>query len=461
MSNTYSPFDRSFKNLTCDDLLHLKQTHEGWYVEYKSEMVSSSAIAKGVSAFANKNGGWLFFGVKEESASNSVAGEFPGLDIVEKDKIRQKIRSSCNAYLEPTPYYDVMFIDGPCKELELPENKTIAVLQIPKSMQTPHIHKDGRIYIRVSDSSEPKPETDPHLLASMFKRREKADEAINLWLGDGPEISEAESEWPQLRLLLTPDVWGQQGGYINATNEEIRDILKGKKAEDSGVTLPMNTVHSTSNGFIGRQVTGTDPSDIGISFQINRQLECEINFSPTSYKRFEDVNLDDLSDYLYVEDFVEILSDQNFQTAKVIDLNIIYQVLLAVTNTYLKLLRLGNCEPTFYAKIILLNGWRYIPFYDDKDVMEQFRTHGIPVLQSEHIMYPFGKGAESFLKVSKGSDDLCATAYSQAFEIMEGVFTLLGIDVYFGEGNLVEQKHIDFANLFNAGERTKKTPKKP
>ena len=139
MPNTYSPFDNSFKNLTCADLLKLKQTHEGWYVEYKSEMVNSSAIAKGVSAFANKNGGWLFFGVKEESASNNVAGEFPGLDITEKDKIRQKIRSSCNANLEPTPYYNIMFIDGPCKELNLPENKTIAVLQIPKSLSLIHI----------------------------------------------------------------------------------------------------------------------------------------------------------------------------------------------------------------------------------------------------------------------------------------------------------------------------------
>ena len=118
----------------------------------------------------------------------------------------------------------------------------------------------------------------------MLKRKEKADEAINRWIDDDPELSKAEQE-PSLRLILTPDVWGQKGGYLNATNEEIRSIFKTKKGDN--IFIPMDAVHSTSNGFIARQVTSKNPNHRGLSFQINRHLECEINFPLQIFKKYE------------------------------------------------------------------------------------------------------------------------------------------------------------------------------
>ena len=82
--------------------------------------------------------------------------------------------------------------------------------------------------------------------------------------------------------------------------------------------------------------------------------------------------------------------------------------------------------------------------------------HGIPVLQRDHIMHPVGKGTGSFLHILDKKDDMIARTYSQSFDIMVEILTLLGIDVYYGEGSFAEQKSIDFQNLVHAGERTKK-----
>lgn len=71
---SYRPFDKRIEDLSPEDLGVLEKVNEGWYVEYKSELVPATALAKAVSAFANTYGGWLFLGVKERSKTEAVAG---------------------------------------------------------------------------------------------------------------------------------------------------------------------------------------------------------------------------------------------------------------------------------------------------------------------------------------------------------------------------------------------------
>ena len=57
MPSEYSPFEKDIDDLKSEDLHLLKSVNEGWYVEYKRELVTASALAKAVSAFANTYGG--------------------------------------------------------------------------------------------------------------------------------------------------------------------------------------------------------------------------------------------------------------------------------------------------------------------------------------------------------------------------------------------------------------------
>ena len=172
MVQRYSPFDKAINDLQSADLAILKSVSEGWYVEYKSEMINASALAKAVSAFANTYGGWLFLGVKEQGKDNPVAGTFPGMPEKEVDGVLQRLRQSAAEHLNPTPTFQTKVLRGPCVEIGLAEGASVVAIEIPQSRITPHVHKDGRIYRRVADSSEPKPETDRFILDQLWRRNE-------------------------------------------------------------------------------------------------------------------------------------------------------------------------------------------------------------------------------------------------------------------------------------------------
>ena len=88
----YSPFDRPITDLHPADLAILTSVSEGWYVDYKRDLIGAGAMAKAVSAFANTYGGWLFLGVRERSKDDPVAGEFPGLSNKDVDVAQQRLR---------------------------------------------------------------------------------------------------------------------------------------------------------------------------------------------------------------------------------------------------------------------------------------------------------------------------------------------------------------------------------
>lgn len=193
---TYSPFDKDIRALRLDDLATLKSVSEGWYVEYKKEAVNTRALAKAISAFANTYGGWLFLGVEQLASDNPVAGSFPGIPENQLEAIQQRLRQSVAEYLSPTPYFETEIFRGPCSEIDLPEGKALVAIEIPQSHTTPHVHKDGRIYRRVGDSSEPKPETDRFVLDQLWRRSEPIRKMIRKWVERDPEFSEAEAKAP-------------------------------------------------------------------------------------------------------------------------------------------------------------------------------------------------------------------------------------------------------------------------
>ena len=192
MMQLYSPFDKAINDLQPADLSRLKDVSEGWYVEYKSKLVNPSSLAKAVSAFANTYGGWLFLGVKEHSKGDSVAGEFPGIPEIEVDSALQSLRHSVAEKLNPTPFFETRVLRGPCAEIGLTEGVSVVAIEIPQSQTAPHVHKDGRIYRRVADGSEPKPETDRFILDQLWRRSEPIREGTRKWVKHDPEFSDAE-----------------------------------------------------------------------------------------------------------------------------------------------------------------------------------------------------------------------------------------------------------------------------
>ena len=93
-------FKKRLEDIVADDLEVLKETAEGWYVEYKRELVRARAIAKSVTSFANQYGGWLFIGVDENEERK--AGTFPGVLVSESSSLTWRFAASNRARCSAT-----------------------------------------------------------------------------------------------------------------------------------------------------------------------------------------------------------------------------------------------------------------------------------------------------------------------------------------------------------------------
>ena len=242
MPSEYSPFDKDVKDLQSEDLSVLRSVNEGWYVEYKREATTASAMAKALSAFANTYGGWLFLGVDEARNDVSVAGDFVGIPEQSTEVVLQQLRQAASSSLNPTPYFRTNVLSGPCPIINLAPGTSIIVVQIPCSLTAPHVHKDGRIYRRVADGSEPKPETDRFVLDQLWRRGDVIRKAARKWIRRDPEFSKLEEKSPYLRLLLCVDPWQQKDPWLDASLSDISAVFHRNEA---GVaTMPFETVYS-------------------------------------------------------------------------------------------------------------------------------------------------------------------------------------------------------------------------
>lgn len=109
---------------------------------------------KSVSAFADTDGGTLFFGVDNDARVVGVANPQKDLEF-----ISEKI----NAHLDPVPVYSL-------NPVQTPEGRIILVLQIPAGAQTPYyLNLDGKRIAYVRRGNESIPAT-PHELFELVLR---------------------------------------------------------------------------------------------------------------------------------------------------------------------------------------------------------------------------------------------------------------------------------------------------
>ena len=447
--SSYTPFDRRLGSLEPSDLTVLREVNEGWYVEYKSGQITPRALAKAISAFANTYGGWLFIGVREKSKHESIAGSFPGIRNVDLDAMQQRIRQSSAEYLNPTPHFLTQTLRGPCDKIELDEDSSIIAIQIPQSHTAPHVHKDGRIYRRVADSSEPQPESDRFTLDQLWRRGDDVRDRISGWVENDPEFSKGESETPYVRLLFCIDPWGQHDCWLDAPLPRIRNLIMGE-------SVPFDTFHTTADGFFARQVNNNDPHNFVLSWRIQRNLACEIVIPIPLYARDSiDLIALELDGYDNVHKFTGALTTQGYQNPRVADLNFLMSLLVDFVAKYRRLLTLGNAEKfDFYFKVRVLNVWRTLPFVDVEEIIDEYEEFGLPICMDEHITYPPQNGPDSFqLVTDRYAEESSAPGIVQAQLIFTWIALALGVPALIEAEAPGNTRVISSADLIAAGQR--------
>ena len=165
-------FDNDFDSLVEADIYSLKERNysEGLFAEYKLGWIDNKKITKSISSFANSHGGYLFIGIKA-NRSHNLPESFPG--VPPKDGLKEKIKDICRSHIDPPPLFKTAIVD-------LSNGNVILVVKVEESDDPPHITKDGRIYIRTPESSDPIPENDRHAINRLYEKSSNAEKKYDV-----------------------------------------------------------------------------------------------------------------------------------------------------------------------------------------------------------------------------------------------------------------------------------------
>lgn len=435
---SYSPFDKPLGELNATALAVLREIPESWHVEYKQQINDGKTLAKSISALANTYGGWLIIGAAEQGAGDSAVREFPGLGRDETAKLQQRLGESINAHLQPVPHYDHRELNGPCEAISLEADRSIVVVHVPMSVRTPHIHSDGRVYERVGDTSQPRPISDRSRLDELYRRGDQVRTEIADWVNDDPEFSTAENEIPYLRLLLLPDPWNRKYRPLPKSLREFSEVLHQPESN-----LPRSTfdsVYTTNDGYVARQIVDNDPRILGLTLRIRRDYSFEAIIPLNTYRATADGLRDALgSRYEHVEAYIQLLEDKGYwrgefpTTVDVVDLNRVLNVFLMIAAHYRSLLGLVTADRDYHFKARVLQAWRKVPFLDALPIIDKFSRHGVPTLLEDEITIPPGSDPDSFklLTLGLGRDSPLGpevqSAIGQGTEMFLHTLSALGI----------------------------------
>ncbi len=394
----FNPFDVDFMELEVSNLETLKNVAEGWYVEYKSQLTSPKKIAKSLAAFANHYGGWLFYGIMESQDRSNFAGSFPGIKKSQIPKCLEDIRNAARNSINPTPYFESRVLEGPCPEIGLSDEYSIIIVLIPIGKDAPYIHSDGRVYRRVADSSDPKPETDRFILDNLSQRRKAASKALSSFLKERPIASKGEDETSFLHLYLMTDPLGLSGKYVDLSFEKFKELMSDPESTGIGISITFDNIFTMSDGFIARQVHINDPYNLVLTwhYYLDGSALVTIPLSSTSISEYPSSELINfLKDYNEGKNVLEEIGRQRLNSGRLLDINNLFYLVSAIVGQYKKLISESKIEGPVYTKAALKNIWRRVPFFDTSPYVKYIKENGFPLIQFNEEFAPPGDTFES------------------------------------------------------------------
>jgi hypothetical protein len=452
MRNDYNPFSKGFDDIEPKDLSQLSSVAEGWYVEYKREVPSASGIAKSVTAFANTYGGWLFYGVAEKSKDDPVAGAFPGIAKHDADGILQRIRQAVANHSQPSPYFRAKALFGPVEALGLAEGRCVIVGHVPWGPEAPYIHKDGRIYRRVGDGSEPRPENDRFVLDQLWNRSLKITEQYADWIDRELETSEAEENSAYVRLFLVSDFWGDHAPLKYVSLRRVREIMSNASGN---YAIPFDNIYQTAGGFVCRQTANNDPEMLGLTWKLGHNLRSEITIPISKFHRD---NLRELGrwfdGYDHAKRFLDLCRTQRYHSPTVIDLNILLHVFLGIARIQVTLAKEFSWNGSVFVKMKICGVWRTIPFFDAPHVLDEYERHGVALCLKNNITIHLGKEQSSFIELPGPKDRDDAEAYYMQMGVNLFIIIAIALGVSLGIDPDGDGSNSDrFGDFFPAGLR--------
>jgi hypothetical protein len=170
----WPPTTESLRDLLARD--REERPREGLFFEFKQEIDPEKGyLPKTVAAFANAEGGFLFWGASEgDGEDKGVLVAFPGLPAGQEWALRASNEIS---RISPAPAWRPVIVQSPTAT-----DRVVVVIRVEKSARPPHVVPNGRIYVRTPGGSSD-PLTDRSSLDRLVERGRDEAQRIQEQLG--------------------------------------------------------------------------------------------------------------------------------------------------------------------------------------------------------------------------------------------------------------------------------------
>lgn len=382
---SYYPFKNKLEEINEEDLLLLKDVSEGWYIDYKVQEVKIAAFAKHLSAFANQYGGWLIIGVDESPDGSRTASEFKGIPNGDLEKLSRDIREASAAHVNPEILYEEKIVKGPLDKIGLSDGKSILIIGIPMSHNTPHIHSTGKIYRRLADQSKPKAEVDRYILDDLWKRGKSYQDKMSNFLKKTPNLPESQSENPWAHIYFKP-AQGQVVPERSLGFDQFSKIVRNSDGSIFGVHAPMQAINSTPGGFVARQIEGNDPilATLSIRWWHSGIVRFDIPLNKFDLTQFTDT----YDRNVHARNYCLLAHELKYKNLEIVDYSIFMQALASLTNCYLQMLKATGDKRDVYSCFTIRNVFYTSPYIDSDKFINRCREFSLPLTVDKNISVP-------------------------------------------------------------------------
>lgn len=394
----YNPFDKRIEDLSFDDIRSLqpKLVKEGFYIEYKSSFVRDNLkIAHSIASFANTHGGWYFVGI--DSDETNLPTGFPGFDLVGEHKPIEHLRDIIKDKINPFPVYYT-------KLVEIGSNKVILVVQIPESDETPHITKDGKIYRRNAEGSDPVPEKDRYVLDKLYEKSAGLQSEIERFCREDVVLSEAQKDNGFLEIYLMPYPLNLlrierffERDFLDRLKKNMNDPTKVSFGElvQMEPRIPFNSVAASWRSIIFRQYNPGQLRFVTLTFELFNSGNAKIIIP------FEFIPSDSVRDSDAWRKLIASMASEDISSFRIIDGFKTLSIFVTLLQKYFDLLKSQNWQNNILIAYRLRNTWRTILFFDSPQWIKHTEEYGTPICPRENSWIPELNKAHMIAKMPK------------------------------------------------------------